>query len=477
MVTRSQDSGTARLVLAATAGAAFLAGLDLFVVNVAFDDIGRAFGVGTPGGPSPADLSWVLNAYAVVYAAFLVPLGRLADRVGHRRLFVAGLVVFLLASAACALTGGVWWLVAARAVQAAGASAMTPTSLGILLAALPPEQRAAGVRRWAATGAVAAAVGPTVGGLLAQAGWQWVFLVNLPAGAVIVVLALRAVPATRPEREAAVPDFLSAAVFAAAVAAVALGLVQSPEWGWGDPRVATSLLVGTALVGVVALRSRSHPAPVVSPALLGVRTFRWAAVCMLLFNVAFAINLLVGILWLQQVWDWSPLRTGLGIFLGPALVPVTVAVAHRVAPDLGSATAIGLGSLLVGVGAAMRAVTMDVDSGYLTTFLPGWALGGVGVGLALPHLMSVATHDLPAAWSATGSGVVTMARQLGFVLGISVLFAVVGDRIGVAAIPGFRASWWWCVAVLALTAVLSVRLRVSRAVTPAVPAPAAPSPG
>jgi len=135
--TAAPTSWASRAVLLVTVGAAFLSSLDLFVVNVAFDAIGRDLGVGRADGPSPGDLSWVLNAYAVVVAALLVPFGRLADRYGRRRLFLLGVAVFTLSSAACAVSGDVWFLVACRALQAVGAAAMTPTSLGILLAALP----------------------------------------------------------------------------------------------------------------------------------------------------------------------------------------------------------------------------------------------------------------------------------------------------------------------------------------------------
>src|SRR4051812_22702416 len=150
-----RDVSSTRLVLLVTVGAAVLSSLDLFVVNVAFDQIGRDLGVGLPGGPSAGDLSWVLNAYAGVVAALMVPFGRLADRYGRRRLFLLGVAVFTLSSAACALSGDVWALVSFRALQAVGAAAMTPTSLGILLSALPPERRLVGVRVWAAVGAVA----------------------------------------------------------------------------------------------------------------------------------------------------------------------------------------------------------------------------------------------------------------------------------------------------------------------------------
>ena len=226
--------------------------------------------------------------------------------------------------------------------------------------------------------------------------WRLIFLINLPVGVLVLVLAATQVPATPREPSAAVPDFLSAGIFAVGIGALALALVRAPEWGWASGRVLGLLLVAVVLVAVVAARSRRHPAPLVSPALLRVRTFRWSVVSTLVYSVAFGANLLVGVLWLQQVWGWSPLLTGLAIAPGPALVPVTVWLTHRYAPSLSAPTAIGVGSLLMAFGVALRTLSMGETAHYATDFLPGWMIAGVGVGLALPHLMSAATHDLPA---------------------------------------------------------------------------------
>ncbi|NUR31832.1 MAG: MFS transporter, partial [Catenulispora sp.] len=170
--------------------AGFMAMLDVFVVNVAFPAIGRDF-----HSASLADLSWVLNAYTIVYAALLIPAGRLADRYGRKSAFAAGLVVFTAASLACAGAPGLWWLVAARLVQAAGAAALTTASLGLLLTVLPAERRAGAVKIWATTSSVAAALGPVVGGALVLLSWRWVFLLNLPVGVAAFAAARQLVPA------------------------------------------------------------------------------------------------------------------------------------------------------------------------------------------------------------------------------------------------------------------------------------------
>lgn len=439
-----------------TIGAAFMSSLDLFVVNVAFDEIGRDLGVGAPGGPTAADLSWVLNAYAVTFAALLVPLGRLADRYGRKQMFVGGLALFVVASVACAVSPGVWTLVAFRVLQAAGAAAMTPTSLGILMGALPPERRVGAVRLWAATGALAAAFGPTVGGVLTQVSWHWVFLINLPIGLVLLWLAVTVVHDVRTDDDAVRPDLAGAVVFAAAVGLLALGLTKSNDWGWSDPRTVGSLVGAVALGVVFWVQSRRHPSPVISPALLRVRSFRFANLAMLAFNVAFAAQLLVGILWLQQIWSYSSLRTGFAVAVGPVMVPITAALSHRFLPDVTPARLVAAGSVVCAVGNVWLLSVMGADPAFVSAYLPGWVLGGIGVGLALPNLIAGGTRDLAPDQSATGSAVVTMSRQIGFVVGVSVLFALVGSAQGLEARDGFVATWWVAAGALLVAAVLAL---------------------
>lgn len=449
------DARRTRLIVLVTIGAAFMSSLDLFVVNVAFDDIGRDLGIGMPGGPTAADLSWVLSAYAVAYAALLVPFGRLADRYGRKQMFIAGLAVFVLASAACALSGGVWALVAFRVLQAAGAAAMTPTSLGILMGALPPEKRVGAVRLWAATGALAAAFGPTVGGVLTQISWHWVFLINIPIGAVLLWLAVTKIDGAQPDDDAERPDLVGATLFAGAVAMLALGLTKSNDWGWGSGRTMGSLIAAVVLGLVFAWQSRRHISPVIDPALLRVRSFRYTNLAMLTFNVAFAAQLLVGILWMQQIWGYSALRTGFAIAAGPALVPVTAVLTHRFLPHMTPARLVAIGSIVCALGNVWLIAQMDATPDYLTSYLPGWILGGIGVGFALPNLMAGGTRDLRADQTATGSAIVTMSRQIGFVVGVSVLFAFVGSNQGIAAQDGFVATWWLSIGALVVAALLA----------------------
>jgi EmrB/QacA subfamily drug resistance transporter len=435
-----------------------MASLDLFIVNVAFPNIARDF-----HGASLSDLSWVLNGYAVLYAALLVPLGRLADRYGRLAGFLGGLFVFTAASAACAASQSLWSLVAFRGLQAVGAAALTPTSLGLLLAATPPDKRVRAVRIWSAVGALAAAFGPVVGGLLVQASWRWVFIVNVPVGLLGLVAARRLVPDSRDEAVTRIPDLLGALLIAVGIGALALGLVEGPVHGWSS---AYELVVfAAAAVGLVGfwVRSARHQLPVVELALLRVRAFAWSNVTAVLFSLAFAGGLLAIVLWLQDVWGYSALRTGLAIAPGPLMVPVFAAVSQRISGRVPVGVIAGLGCLLFGAGTAVVALSVGAHPSYAADMLPGWLIGGVGVGFALPTIMSAATADLPPARAATGSAVVTMARQVGLVLGVSVLVAVLGSPHGFAEAHGaFRDAWWVIAGVAGLAALTALGMTPRR---------------
>lgn len=464
-----------RRVLAVTSAAAFVASLDLFIVNVAFDDIGRDF-----GGTSLSGLSWVLNGYAIVYAALLVPLGRLADRTSRKAGFLAGLAVFTAASAVCAAAPGLGLLVAARVLQAVGAAALTPTSLGLLLPVFPPERRGVAVRVWAATGALAAAAGPVVGGLLVQASWRWVFLVNVPIGLLAIAATVRLVPDSRDPVVGPVPDLLGAGLAALAVGALALGLVQGGDWGWAGARTVLTFAVALLAGALFWARSLRHPVPVVEPALLRVRSFAWSNLTAVAFSTAFAANLLCAVLWLQQVWGASALRAGLEVAPGPLMVPLFAVVGGLlIKRGVGVGAVAAAGCVLFAAGPLLVLAQVGASPSYAVQFLPGWLVGGAGVGLALPTILSSATADLPPARAATGSAVVTMSRQLGSVLGVSVLVALLGRPVGYdAAHRAFQSGWAACAVAGALAAVAALRMTPRAVVGDALPVtPVVPTTG
>src|SRR5271154_6305869 len=231
-------TGTApRTVLIIVTAGVVLAGLDLFVVNVALPQIARDFGT-----PNLGELSWVLNGYAIVYASLLVFFGRMADRYRRDLGFLLGVAVFTAASAACAAASSVAMLVGFRLVQAAGAALLTPTSLGLVLAVYEPERRAGAVRAWTATSGVAAALGPVIGGLLVTASWRWVFLINVPIGLAALAIGWWRLPDV-PGHPVARPDAFGAVLVTAGVGVLTLGLVKGGDWGWGSSTTVVVLVI------------------------------------------------------------------------------------------------------------------------------------------------------------------------------------------------------------------------------------------
>jgi EmrB/QacA subfamily drug resistance transporter len=450
----SRPAGTARestpgVVLAIVCAGVVLASLDLFIVNVALPQIAADF-----GGARLGDLSWVLNAYAIVFAALLVPAGRLADRTSRKRGFLVGIAVFTLASAACAAANSVGALVAFRAVQAAGAALLVPASLSLVLAAYPAERRGGAVRTWTAMGGLAAGIGPMLGGVLVAADWRWAFLINVPVGLLALPIGARLLPDPPGER-GVLPDAVGVVLLMAAIGALTLGLVQGNGWGWTSGRV-LGLLGGSALAVVLLVaRSARHRSPVFELDLLRVRGYGTTLVSMLLFSAAFGAMLLSFVLWAQTVWGWSALRTGLAIAPGPLVVPILSALAGRLIARFGPGAVIAAGCTLFAAGVVWWAVAVGQRPDY-ADLIGGLLLTGTGVGLTLPTLFSTAATALPPHRFATGSGVLSMVRQVGFAVGVAVLVAVLGDAT-TGRLVAFRHGWI-AVAVMALLGAASALL-------------------
>jgi EmrB/QacA subfamily drug resistance transporter len=405
-------------VLAVLASVAFMAQLDLFIVNIALPAMSTSF-----RGAGLSDLSWVLNAYAIVFAALLVPAGRLADHFGRRRFLLAGVVVFTLASALCAVAPTLAVLVAGRVVQAAGAALIVPASLGLLLPAFPRRQHTLVVGIWAGVAAVAASSGPPVGGLLIELSWRWVFLINVPIGVLALVGGLRLLPEIRAERGARLPDPLSAVALLAAVTLLVLGTIQGPSWGWASPATAGTLAAGVLAAAVTVRRTMRHPHALIEATLFRSREFTAAAIALFLFFVAFSSFLLITVLFLEDQWGYSPLRAGLAIAPGPLTAAVFAFSSGKIAGRLGRAVPALAGTLAIAAAAGFWLFAAPARPSYLAFFLPGMILGGLGAGLTQAPLFAAAS-TLPAHRATTGSAVLTMARQIGSAIGVAVLVAL-----------------------------------------------------
>jgi EmrB/QacA subfamily drug resistance transporter len=441
---RARRDASPGQVLAIVCVGICLANLDLFIVNVGLPNIGRDF-----KGASLQDMSWILNGYAIAYAALLVFFGRLAERFPRNLSFLLGVGTFTLASAACAAANGVESLVAFRVLQAAGAALMTPTSLGLLLAVYPPEKRSGAVRAWTAIGGLAAALGPVVGGLLVTASWRWIFLVNVPIGVIALVIGWWKLPEI-PGHEAPAPNPGDAALVTGGIAALTFAIVKVNDWGWTSPGIVASFAVAAAFLAAFVWRCLRSVNPFVDPKLFHNRQFTGAALVMAPYSAAFGAMLLSVALWEQSAWGWSALKTGLAIAPGPLLVPATsLLFASRLIARFGAAAVVTAGILFFAGGLAWWAIGIGLQPSFAAVVL-GMIPTGIGVGLTFPTVMGAGMAGLPSSSFATGSGVINMIRQAALAIGVAIFVAIIGTPASTAErLANFHFGWWVMVFVVA----------------------------
>jgi NTE family protein len=421
-------------VLLVSCAGAFLAFLDATIVNVAFPSIRESFPDSSIGA-----LSWVLNAYNIVFAAFLVICGRLTDLVGRRRAYVGGIALFTLASAWCAMAGNLEVLVAGRVVQALGAAMLVPASLALVVEAFPGPKRAHAIGLWGASAAVAAGLGPPLGGALVELGdWRWAFWVNLPFGAVAILAARRTIVESRAPGRRVMPDILGALLLAASLALVNLGLVKAADWGWGSLRVVGSLALAGVLAAAFVWTSRRHRAPVVDPALVRIPTFGLANVATILGGVGFYAYLLTNILWLQYVWGYDVLQAGLALVPGALVAAAVAARLGPLAERVGYRVLVVPGALVWAGAYVWYHERVGAEPAFWAEWLPGQVLSGIGVGATLPLLGSAALAAVPGGRYAGASALVSSSRQLGGVLGIALLVVIIGSPTGPGVAEALR---------------------------------------
>jgi EmrB/QacA subfamily drug resistance transporter len=441
-------TGRRGLVLVVTSATAFMVFLDSTIVNISFPSIERSFPDTTRAG-----LSWILNAYSVVFAALLVPAGRLGDMRGRRRWFINGLAIFALASAACAIAPSAEFLIAARVLQAIGAAVTIPTGLAFVLAEYPQSQRSLAVALYAAGAAVATSIGPPLGGVIVEwADWRWIFVINLPIALATGLVAHRVLNESR-SSETATPDWLGIVLVTAGVGLLALGIVQGEEWGWTGGRVLLAFGAAAVLLPLFVLRSAHHPAPVVELRLFRIRTFAVANVAVLLLAVCFYAMILAQVLFLTSVWGYSALEAGLAMMPSPLIAAVVGGVAGSIADRRGHRLTSVAGTLVTAGAGLWYAQQLGARPAFVAEWLPGNVLLGIGLGLGYATLISASVVHLPHDRFAVGSGINTGGRQVGAVLGVALVVAVVGTPAPAEALSAFQDAWVFVIA-LALAAML-----------------------
>jgi NTE family protein len=439
-------------VLAVSSLGTFMAFVDATIVNIAFPDIAKSF-----PETDISSLSWVLNAYNIVFAAFLVAAGRIADLLGRRRLFLFGLVLFTLASGLCAIAPSANSLIAFRLIQALGAAFLVPASLGLVLQAFPADRRAHAVALLSAVAALAAGIGPSLGGFLVSLeSWRLVFLVNLPVGVVAYHLSRRHLVESREPGRRRMPDIPGALIFAVAIAALVLAVVKGQEWGWGSPRILGSFAVALVLGAVFLRRCARHRSPIVDLSLLRIRTFSVANSMTVIAAAGFYGYTLINVLFLTQVWDYSVLEAGLAITPGPIVAVVIAGPSSRVAERVGHRWVLVAGGVIWGLGLIWFINRVGLRPDFLGEWLPGMLILGVGAGILFPNLSGTAVASAPGEAFATATGLNSVARQVGAALGVAAVVAILGtpNPLDPSAVEGaFDNSWSFSAACLILSGI------------------------
>jgi EmrB/QacA subfamily drug resistance transporter len=448
----------ARNTLAISGLAVLVTFLDTTVLFVAFPDISRTF-----AAAGPAQLSWVLNAYTIAFAALLVPAGKVADRIGHKRVFLFGSALFTTASLACAVAPTVDTLIAFRVVQAVGAAALIPSSLALVMRAYSRDRLPVAVAIWGAMGAAAGAVGPTLGAVLIEAGsWRWVFVINVPAGLVIAVVG-RKVLRESTDEATRIPAAAGVVLIAGAAALSSLAVVQSNDWGWFDGRTTSVLVAAAVLLTAFVLHQQRTEAPVMDLELLGIRNFAWANISMFAFGIAFSAMFLSNFLFMTQVWGYSLIGTGLGVTPGPLLVAILAPRFGKVAGRIGQRPLIIAGGVVYAVAGVWRLVLLDAEPAYWSAFFPSMVLTGLGVALCIPQLSSTIAQSLPANRAGVGGAVHQAIRQFGGTLGVAFTIALIARPQSPSdALARFDRVWVLLVIGGLLTSAAALRLATRR---------------
>ncbi|MGH3981016.1 MAG: MFS transporter [Pseudonocardiaceae bacterium] len=448
--------------------------LDASVVNVALPSIQRDLDF------SLTDLTWVVDAYLLAYAGFLLLGGRAADLVGRSRLFVGGVALFSVASLACGLSVEPWQLVVSRGVQGLGAALVAPAALALITDIFPEgRQRNKALGIWGGMAGVGGAAGVMLGGLLTAAAWEWAFLINVPIGGVVLVAALRMLPASMPTATSGL-DLTGALTGTAGLGLLIYGVVRGGAQGWGSVATLAEFAVAALLLAAFVVRQRTATAPLVPTELFRRRNIVIGNATIPLVGVLLFATFFVVTLYMQQVRGYSPIEAGL------IYVPINVTMlagaylAPRLAARVGPPKALMAGLLVQAGALAWWASVLEAQGGVLSSFLLPIMVWSCGLGMSIVSAYVVCTSGLTGSNAGVASGLATTTYQSGGAIGLAVLSAIaayrtdslLGERspsgpgAADALVSGYAASTWVAVAVAVagagLARLLAVRSSSSR---------------
>ena len=408
--------------LTAVAFGLFMIMLDNTVVNVALPSIERDLHI------SISSLEWIVTSYALVFAALLITGGKLGDMYGRKRIFIAGLIVFTLASLACGLAPSAGFLIGARLVQGAGAALMNPASLSIITATFPPRQRGTAIGIWAGVSALALAIGPLAGGLIVDnINWNWIFFVNVPVGVLGVVASRIFITESRDTSREQSIDLPGLVTSALALFALTYGLIEGNQRGWTSAEIVGLFVAAAVLFALFVIVESRQRLAMLDLSLFKNGAFTGANIVALLvslgmFGVFFYVSLYV-----QNVLGYTPTQAG-AIFLPMTLLIILLApFAGRASDRVGSRWLMGGGMALLGVSLLLYQ-RMGVHSGFWT-LLPALVIGGAGMAITMSPMTSAAMGAVPPDKAGVGSGVLNSFRQVGGALGIAIMGAIVASYV------------------------------------------------
>ncbi len=408
--------------LAAVSFGLFMIMLDNTVVNVALPSIQRSLGL------KVSELEWVVTGYALTFGAFMLTGGKLADLLGRRKMFVAGLIVFTASSLACGLAGSATILIAARVVQGLGAALMNPSTLSIITVTFAPKQRGTAIGIWAGVSALALAIGPLVGGLITEhINWNWIFFINIPVGILAVISAFLFIDESRDTSAEQRPDIPGLATSALGLFALIYALIEGNSYGWSSTRILGAFALAALSLGAFVVLEMRQRLPMLDLSLFRNRTFAGANAVMLLvalamFGVFFYISL-----FMQQVLGYSPIQAGAAFLPMTVLIVFLAPLAGKYSDRFGSRYLAGSGMFLLSCSLFLFSrLSVDADYWHL---LPAMLIGGTGMSLTMTPTTAAAMSAVRMDKAGVGSAVLNSMRQVGGSLGIALIGAIIASGL------------------------------------------------
>ena len=432
--TARQGSSRAALAWIASVLSALVVSINLSVMSVAFDSLRDDF-----PGTRLSVMGWVLSVYTIVFGAVLVPAGRIADHIGRRRIFLAGLVTMSISSTLAGAAPAVWLIIVGRVGQGVAAACLVPSTLGLLLDAVAENRRATVTAMYSLVASLGGVLGPLVGALLIDR-WSWraAFYVAPALSAVAFAAGLRSLPDNRTRHDGPLPDLLGSLLVMLALSALSLGVLQGRNWGWTDRRILSAFALCVVAAVAFLQRSRRHPVPVLPVALMRLQSLGVANAAAALYGVATGALLFTTVLFARQVWDYSIIRSSLLLMPLAASSLLTSALSGRMGARRGE-RAIGVpGALLVATGLALLSWRLRGEPHFARDWLPGALAIGLGMGTGYPMIGAAAVRDVDRFDLSVASASNRMSLQIGNALGIALAIAVLGDAANAALLTPMR---------------------------------------